>query len=96
MTVYFVVQEEVHDQAGLEAYTEASAASASKMQGRVLVVDNDVTTIEGDWHGTRLVILEFDDEQAFREWYESPEYQAALPMRLAATDSRAGLAKGLR
>ena len=94
MSVYFVVQEEVNDPDGLEAYMEAAKGS-SLGRGKALVVDNDVASIEGDWHGSRLVILEFEDEDAFRNWYDSPEYQKALPLRMAATDSRAALVQGL-
>ncbi|HBQ04489.1 MAG: hypothetical protein MB55_05190 [marine actinobacterium MedAcidi-G3] len=94
MSVYFVVQEEVKDQAGLDAYMEA-AKTSTLGRGRALVVDNDVAPVEGNWHGSRLVILEFEDEAAFTEWYNSPEYQNALPLRLAATDSRGALVKGL-
>ncbi len=96
MSVYFVVQEEVHDQAQLDEYSTAAGPTMAKVRGRALAVDNDVQAVEGQWHGTRTVILEFDDEDAFREWYDSPEYQAALPLRLAATDSRGALVKGLR
>lgn len=95
MSVYFVVQEQVTDQEGLAAYSKAAGGTMKGIRGRAIVVDNDVTPIEGDWHGSRLVILEFEDEAAFREWYESPGYQAALPLRLAATDSRGALATGL-
>ena len=94
MSVYFVVQEQVNDQDGLERYMKAASAS-SLGRGRAIIVDNNVTAVEGDWHGSRLVVLEFDDDEAFREWYDSPEYQEALPLRLSATDSRAVLAKGL-
>ena len=94
MSVYFVVQEEVHDSDGLDAYMEAAKAS-SLGRGKAVVVDNAVAAVEGGWHGARLVILEFEDEDAFRDWYDSPEYQKALPLRLAATDSRAALARGL-
>ena len=95
MSVFFVVQESVHDEEGLEAYSAAAGPTMAGVRGRPLVVDNAVTPVEGDWHGSRLVILEFEDEDAFREWYDSPEYQAALPLRLAATDSRGALARGL-
>jgi uncharacterized protein (DUF1330 family) len=95
MSVYFVVLEKVNDQEGLAAYSKAARPTMAGMRGRALVVDNAVTPIEGDWHGERLVILEFEDEAAFREWYDSADYQAALPLRLAATDSRGALAKGL-
>jgi uncharacterized protein (DUF1330 family) len=94
MSVYFVVQEQVNDPAGLQNYMKAARAS-SLGRGRAIIVDDDVTPVEGDWHGSRLVVLEFDDDAAFREWYDSPEYQAALPLRLSATDSRGALAKGL-
>ena len=94
MSVYFVVQEQVNDPAGLQNYMKAARAS-SLGRGRAIIVDDDVTPVEGDWHGARLVVLEFDDDAAFREWYDSPEYQAALPLRLSATDSRGALAKGL-
>ena len=96
MSVYFVVQEEVHDQAQLDEYGAAAGPTMANVRGRALAVDNDVQAVEGQWHGTRTVILEFDDEDAFREWYDSPEYQAALPLRLEATDSRGALVKGLR
>ena len=94
MSVYFVVQEQVHDPDGLRDYMKAARAS-SLGRGGAIVVDDDVMAVEGDWHGSRLVVLEFDDEEAFREWYDSPEYQAALPLRLSATDSRGALAKGM-
>lgn len=94
MSVYFVVQEQVEDPAGLENYMKAARAS-SLGRGRAIVVDDNVRSIEGDWHGSRLVILEFEDEEAFTDWYDSPEYQAALPLRLSSTDSRGALAKGL-
>jgi len=95
MSVYFVVQEQVNDQAGVDEYLKLAGPTMEDKRGRAIVFDDPVTPVEGEWHGTRLVILEFEDEDAFREWYESPEYQAALPLRLAATDSRAALAKGL-
>ena len=95
MSIYFVVQGEVKDQDGLQEYMEA-AKSSTLGRGRALVVDDNVLPIEGEWHGSRLVILEFEDEEAFRDWYESPEYQNALPLRLAATDSRGALVKGLK
>ncbi len=37
------------------------------------------------------MILEFEDEAAFRSWYDSPEYQEAAAIRLAATDSRSAI-----
>ena len=58
---------------------------------KLVAVDDDPIVIEGDWHGSRVVILEFEDEAAFHAWYDSPEYQSALQIRLAASDSRSAL-----
>jgi len=33
------------------------------------------------------VVIEFPNKEAAKTWYNSPEYQAALPMRLNATQS---------
>ena len=61
----------------------------------VIAPDNEVQVVEGEWHGARLVLLEFEDEAAFREWYDSPAYQEALKLRMAASDSRAALVQGI-
>ena len=92
MPVYFVVQEEIRDREAMAQYGEQ--ARAAPHPGKVVAVDDAQTVIEGDWHGDRTVIIEFEDEAAFRAWYDSPEYQAALPIRLSATDSRAALVRG--
>ena len=95
MSVYFVAQEKVTDQAGMDAYGKAAGPTLAGTGAKPLIVDNNVQTIEGDWHGSRLVVLEFEDEAAFRAWYDSPAYQEAVKLRFAASDSRAALAKGL-
>jgi len=95
MSVYFVVQEKVTDEDGMAAYNKAAGATFAGVRGKPIIVDNEVQSIEGEWHGARLVVLEFEDEAAFREWYDSPAYQEAVQLRFAASDSRAVLAKGL-
>ena len=46
----------------------------------------DVREVRRDqaWTPTRLLIIEFPTLAAARAWYESPEYQALLPIRLKA------------
>ncbi|HJP41648.1 MAG TPA: DUF1330 domain-containing protein [Dehalococcoidia bacterium] len=95
MSVYFVVQEEITDAAGMEAYGKAAGPTLQGVRGEVLVVDDNVQAIEGDWHGSRLVVLKFEDDQAFHDWYDSSAYQEARKLRLASSDSRGALARGL-
>lgn len=95
MSVYFVVQEKVFDQDGMAAYGKLAGPTMEGIEVKAIAVDNDVQTIEGEWHGSRVVILEFPDEAEFRKWYDSPGYQEAVKLRLAATDSRGALVKGI-
>ncbi|MEV0589464.1 DUF1330 domain-containing protein [Nonomuraea sp. NPDC050310] len=49
---------------------------------------------EGQWPGT-IVIIGFPSLQAARDWYDSPAYQAILPLRTGHIDSTAILVDGV-
>src|SRR4051794_24614041 len=83
---YVVLTEDIHDRAGMDAYGKASTAALIEHGGRVLVVDEDVQVLEGEWHGTRTVIVEYESVAKAREWYDSASYQAALALRQASAD----------
>jgi len=51
-------------------------------------------TIEGNWQSQGMIILEFEDREHFERWYNSPEYQEILPLRMQATSGRAILTLG--
>jgi uncharacterized protein (DUF1330 family) len=91
---YVILTEDIHDHAGMDAYGQASMSSLIEFGGRVLVVDADVELLEGSWHGTRTVIVEYESIERAREWYASSNYRAALPLRLAAADCNVVIASG--
>jgi uncharacterized protein (DUF1330 family) len=91
---YVILTEDIRDRAGMDAYGEASTAPLVEFGGRVLVVDEQVEVLEGTWHGTRTVVVEFDSVERVREWYDSPSYQAALPLRRAAAECNVVVASG--
>src|SRR5262245_10696390 len=91
---YVILTEEIHDRAGMDAYGTASTAPLLEHGGRVLVVDEDVDVLEGTWHGSRTVVVEFESVEKAREWYQSPSYQAALPIRQAASRCNVVIASG--
>ena len=62
--------------------------------GQIVVVDDAPEQIEGDWHGTRTVVLEFESVEAARNWYHSAEYQEHAPLRHAAADNKAAIVAG--
>ena len=53
--------------------------------GRILGFDETPQVVEGEVEHPRTVILEFASSEAFREWYDSAQYQEILPLRLEAT-----------
>jgi uncharacterized protein (DUF1330 family) len=89
MSVLFIVQEQINDLEAMASYAEKARSAPG--HGKLLVLEDNPIAIEGSPHGSRVVILEFEDEAAFHVWYDSPEYQEAVKIRLAATDSRSTL-----
>ena len=95
MPVYFIGQVELEDPEAYARYMEQATPSVVAAGVRVLAADDHVEAVEGDWHGTRTVIMEFADEAAFRAWYDSADYQEARQIRLPAANLHAALVHGL-
>jgi uncharacterized protein (DUF1330 family) len=92
---YVIFTEAIKDQAGMDAYGKASAPTVAEAGAKVLSVDDQPQILEGDWHGDRTVVLEFESVEAARAWYFSAGYQEAKPLRQAAADCNAVIVSGL-
>ena len=95
MSTYLVVNSTIDDPKLLDEYVQAAGPSLGIVPVNVLAVDTDCKTIEGEPAGPRTVILEFDSEEDFQTWYDSPEYRAIIGMRHASTTGFGVLVKGL-
>jgi len=95
MSVLFIVVSKVTDQDKLDQYMAAVGPSIAGRQLEILSADTHSKVIEGTAPGTRTVVLKFPDEQAFRDWYDSPEYQAVVHLRLAGTEGFGVLCAGM-
>lgn len=93
MPVYFIARGTIVDQAKHDAYV---AAALPTLEGtcKILAVDFATEAIEGELSNARTVMLEFESKEAFRAWYDSPEYQKILPMRLESVQGTAVLVEG--
>ena len=94
MPAYFVVELETTNQAGTEPYRAAVPATIAQYGGRYLARGGATELIEGGPEPKRIVILEFTDPAALKRWYNSPEYQKILPLRLANSRGRALIVEG--
>ncbi|MBN2623945.1 MAG: DUF1330 domain-containing protein [Acidimicrobiales bacterium] len=75
-------------------YIERIQATLDPFGGRFIVHGAEVEVHEGDWPGT-VVIIEFPDVEAARQWYDSPAYQAILPLRTDHIEGEAIIVDGV-
>jgi uncharacterized protein (DUF1330 family) len=94
MPAYFVAEVDVTNPSGYEPYRPLAAASIAQYGGRFVARGGRTELIEGGPEPRRIVIIEFVDTAAARRWYDSPEYQKALPIRLANSRGRAFIVEG--
>ena len=62
--------------------------------GEFIVHGGAVDAKEGQWDGA-VVIIRFPSRQAASRWYDSPDYQRILPLRLNNSSSMAALIDGV-
>lgn len=91
---YVIFTEAITDQAAIDAYGRAAAASLVQGGASVLAADPRPEVLEGAWHGDQTVILEFESVEAARAWYESAAYEKAKPLRQAAATTNAVIVSG--
>jgi uncharacterized protein (DUF1330 family) len=95
MPAYVIVETDVTDPEQYEQYKAASPAAIAAGGGRFLVRGGQLAVLEGDWQPSRIVVLEFDDLQAAKRWYESQAYQEAKKLREGAASFRAIAVQGV-
>jgi uncharacterized protein (DUF1330 family) len=94
MPAYVIAEVEVTNPAGYELYRPLAGASVSQYGGRFVVRGGPAQRLEGSGEAPRLVVIEFADAEAARRWYNSPEYQTALPLRLANSRGQVYIVEG--
>jgi len=94
MTAYVIADVTVTNPEGYAAYRPLAAASVAQHGGRFIARGGAVESMEGGWSSSRIVIIEFRSMAAARAWYDSPDYQKALTIRLANSTGRVIMVDG--
>jgi uncharacterized protein (DUF1330 family) len=84
MPAYVIVETDISDPEQYEQYKAASPGAVAAGGGRFVVRGGELAVLEGDWSPSRLVVLEFEDLDAAKRWYESETYQDAKKLREGA------------
>lgn len=82
---YWIAHIDVTDAEGYEPYIVANQAAFGKFGARYLVRAGRREVMEGDAR-TRHVVVEFPSYDAALACYRSPEYQAAVALRMGTAD----------
>ncbi len=85
MAAYVIYNQlEVTDPNAWEEYRSKIRALLADFDARVIAADPEPKVLEGEWTGTRNVIIEFPDMVTVERWHDSDEYKPLLDMRLGA------------
>ena len=95
MPAYIIVETDVHDPEQYEQYKAASPGAVAAGGGRFVARGGELAVLEGDWHPSRIVILEFPDLDAVKRFYESEAYQQAKKLREGAANLRMVAVEGI-
>lgn len=94
MAAYVISDVRFLDADAVRAYRAAAARSIEQYGGRYIVRGGAIEVLEGNWNPQTLIIVEFDNLNRAREWYQSPEYARALKHRDKALSRNLLLVEG--
>ena len=86
MSAYVIVHGTPKDAEKMQEYGGAAGAIVAQHGGE-FIARGPATVLSGTSDYKVAVVLQFPDAAAAKAWYESPEYQAVIPLREEALDS---------
>jgi uncharacterized protein (DUF1330 family) len=89
MPAYLIVDLIVHDPERYKTYIQEVPMFIQKHGGVYIVRGGEHEVIEGNWKPNRLVIMQFPNRQAIRNFFADPGYQylSALRKEVASTNA---------
>jgi uncharacterized protein (DUF1330 family) len=94
MSVYLIIEVEVHDPATYGEYMLRVPRTVEKYGGRYVARSSSVVPLVGDWNPERLIILEFASMDAMTRWNTSPEYAEVAQLRAQSATTRSVAVEG--
>jgi uncharacterized protein (DUF1330 family) len=94
MTAYLIGQIQIEDGDTYQQYVDGFLPIFENFKGEILAADDACETVEGNWYGSRTVIIKFSDKDELKRWYNSPEYQQLAQLRFKSATSNLVIAEG--
>ena len=94
MAAYLIVYMTVSNQEQMKRYQAVTPAAIAKYDGKFLVRGGPRVTVEGPDETRRVVVLEFPTFKRAQEFWDSPDYRAAVELRRGAAVFNAIIVEG--
>lgn len=94
MTTYVIVRYRVTDEDSYDRYRELAGPTHAPFGGTLVAKGSQIEALEGGDDLTGIVLLEFPDPDAARNWYRSGSYQAAKAARQGAGEMTLSIIEG--
>ena len=95
MSAYVIADVTVTDAEQMAKYREWSTKAAAEYGGTFIVRGGAISVFEGDWHPSRMVIVQFPDSATANQWYASETYTHAISLRKNAGVMRMVMVEGV-
>ena len=92
MSAYIIFNYQINNHEAYSPYLAQAHDTLEAYGAEVLSADFDSEGIEGDAKQVT-ILLRFPSKEAAKKWYQSPEYQKIIGLRLNNTDGISVLAK---
>ena len=95
MSVYVVAQLRFTNAELYRRYQKQFFPVFRNSGGKLLAADEAPAVLEGEWALNKIVIMEFNEADAARQFLDSPEYQLISQDRIAGAEATTLLVQGL-
>ncbi len=85
MTIYVILDNEIHDAEAYDRYKAAVPALVAKHGGEYLARDGAFDVMVGDWKPNRIVIFKWPSREALNNLMSDPEYLPWKELRESVT-----------
>ncbi|HXE90690.1 MAG TPA: DUF1330 domain-containing protein [Terriglobales bacterium] len=93
MTYVVVTIKKIKDLEAFREYAGRVRPLIERHGGRYVAVDRAPVVRSGEWPFVRTVIVAYPDFAAAQRWYDSPEYQEIIPIRMRAIDANIAMVR---
>ncbi|MGI9101353.1 MAG: DUF1330 domain-containing protein [Terriglobales bacterium] len=93
MTYVIVTIKKVLDLEAFREYADRVKPIIERHGGQYVAVDKAPDVRTGEWPFVRTIIVAYPNFASARKWYDSPEYQQIIPIRLRAIEANIAMVR---